>query len=233
MSRAAATSRRSAAASPRPSATTRGKPPRTRTPEPVPAAPARNRATRPGPFHWVSPLLRVVDRGGTLGRALVARRSIRKGSLVLVMGGHIMTIEQHDRLPEPLKHYPTHVSDELLIGRVSLDEPDEPGEFLNHSCDPNCGMQEQLSVVARRNIRAGEVVTIDYAMCMTSSILNLACECDEPACRGRITGDDWKKLDLQDRYKGLFVGYIERKIAERGNGRRTSRRVGRPVRRDR
>jgi hypothetical protein len=210
----------------------RGKPPRTATPTRVLAKPGR--AARPTrPFHWVSPLLRVVDRGGNMGRSLVAAKAIRKGTLVLMMGGHIMSIAQHERLPEPLKCYPTHVSDALLIGRVSLDEPDEPGEFLNHSCDPNCGMQDQLSVVARRHIRAGEVVTIDYAMCMTSPILDLACECGEPGCRGRITGDDWKKRALQERYKGLFVGYIERNIAERGAGRRVSRPVSRRVRRAR
>ncbi|MBL8887549.1 MAG: SET domain-containing protein [Phycisphaerales bacterium] len=190
----------------------RGKPPRTATPARV--LPKRNRTARPTrPFHWVSPLLRVVDRGGNIGRSLVAAKAIRKGTLVLMMGGHIMTIEQHGRLPEPLRHYPTHVSDGLLIGRMSLGEPDEPGEFVNHSCDPNCGMQDQLSVVARRNIRAGDPITIDYAMCMTSAILNLACECREPGCRGRITGDDWKRRELQKRYKGSFVAYIERLIA--------------------
>jgi hypothetical protein len=211
-----------------------GRPPRTLVPAPVlassPDKPERGSTARatasgvgPRPFHWVSPDLGPVDRGETLGRALVARRPIVAGSLVLMMGGHIMTIGQHDRLPEPLRHYPTHVSDGLLIGRVSLSEPDEPGEFLNHSCDPNCGMQDQLSVVARRNIRTGEVVTIDYAMCMTSTILDLACECRAPGCRGRITGDDWKDRALQERYKGQFVGYIQRKIeaamSRRGHGR--------------
>lgn len=94
-------------------------------------------------------------------------------------------------------------------------------------------MQDQLSVVARRSIRAGEVVTIDYAMCMTSPILDLACECGEPICRGRITGDDWKKRALQERYKGLFVGYIERRIAERGTTLRVRRPVRGRIRRDR
>lgn len=137
-------------------------------------------------------------------------------------GGHVMTVARCRRLPKPLRCFPTHISDNLLIGRVPLDEPEEPGEFVNHSCDPNCGMRDQLAIVTRRRVRAGEAITIDYAMCMTSSVLDMECRCGTRLCRGRIRGGDWRRGELQRRYRGCFVAYIERKIrASRAAGRTT------------
>lgn len=164
----------------------------------------------PAPFHWICPDLQVTQ--GRLGRELTATRAIPTGTLVHMAGGHVMTVEQCLRLPEALQHFPTHISDDLLIGRMTLDEPEEPGEFVNHSCDPNCGMQDQLAIVTRRPIAPGEAITIDYAMCMTSSVLDMQCDCGAPMCRGRITGDDWRLPELQRRYRGYFVAYIRRKI---------------------
>ena len=146
------------------------------------------------PFHWLSPSLCVSE--GPLGRELIAKKAIPDGTLVHMAGGHVMTVEQCLQLPESLKRFPTHISDDLLIGRMSLDEPDEAGEFVNHSCDPNCGMQDQLAIVTRRPIQAGEAITIDYAMCMTSAVLDMDCECDSPLCRGRILGTDWQRTEL-------------------------------------
>ena len=34
------------------------------------------------------------------------------------------------------------------------------------------------------------------------------------SCRGLITGGDWKRPELQERYAGFFSSYITRKIAE-------------------
>lgn len=38
------------------------------------------------------------------------------------------------------------------------------GDFINHSCDPNVWMQDEVTSVARRDVRAGEELTMDYAM---------------------------------------------------------------------
>jgi uncharacterized protein len=48
-------------------------------------------------------------------------------------------------------------------------EPDPPGAFLNHSCDPNCELVNaddddgRIELRATRDIAAGEELTIDYA----------------------------------------------------------------------
>lgn len=133
------------------------------------ASPSSARSATPS--HWVSPLL--AARNGPIGRELVARRRVPAGTLVHMAGGHVMTVAQCRRLPRPLRCFPTHISDNLLIGRCSVDEPEEPGAFVNRSWDPHCATRDRLAILPRRRLAAGEPVTIDCAMCMTSSILNL------------------------------------------------------------
>ena len=37
-------------------------------------------------------------------------------------------------------------------------------DFINHSCDPNCGFTNANTLVAIRSIGPGESITFDYAM---------------------------------------------------------------------
>jgi hypothetical protein len=72
-------------------------------------------------------------------------------------------------------------------------------------------------MVARRRIEQGEEVTYDYALSESKSpfpILECACCCGSDACRGSVTCDDWKSPEIQSRYRGHFLPYIERKIDE-------------------
>jgi hypothetical protein len=62
-----------------------------------------------------------------------------------------------------------------------------------------------------RDIDGGEELTTDYAMFDTSSG-EMTCRCGRPACRGRITGSDWRIPELQARYAGYFSSYVQRRI---------------------
>lgn len=42
--------------------------------------------------------------------------------------------------------------------------------------------------------------------------MSMKCSCQSKHCRGLIKGDDWKIPKLQERYKGHFLPYIQRKI---------------------
>jgi putative transposase len=35
------------------------------------------------------------------------------------------------------------------------------------------------------------------------------CNCGEPECRGTITGKDWKRRDLQKKYRGYISWYLQ------------------------
>lgn len=95
---------------------------------------------------------------------------------------------------------------------VSDDMP-EPGDMLNHSCNPNCGMSGSTVLVAMREIAVGEEITFDYATCDASDYDEFACLCGQLACRQVVTGADWRDPVIQVRYSVWFSAYINKRIA--------------------
>ena len=102
----------------------------------------------------------------------------------------------------------------------------EPGDSINHSCEPNCGMRNATTIVAMRDIAVGEELTFDYAMSDASDYDEFDCNCGSSMCRGRIQADDWRLETLRHRYRGFFSPYIQRKIdAEQHQALLTTRDV--------
>lgn len=90
---------------------------------------------------------------------------------------------------------------------------DWPGIYGNHSCDPNVWLTAPGELAARRSIDAGNEVTTDYATFTLASDWALTCNCGSDFCRGTVTGDDWRRPELQVRYAGHFAAPIARRIA--------------------
>jgi hypothetical protein len=149
------------------------------------------------------------------GLGIVAKRKIKKGERVIVFGGYVITKNQFDFLPKKLKHFPFQIADDLYFGLSKISELEE-ADYLNHSCDPTCGFGGEIMIVAMKNIKKGEEITIDYAMCSNSkrSITSnmKKCLCGSKYCRKIITPDDWKKKGLQKKYKGFFQPFLEKKL---------------------
>jgi uncharacterized protein len=83
------------------------------------------------------------------------------------------------------------------------------GPIVNHSCDPNCGVEVNATgacdFVARESIVAGEEITFDYAMRNYSiEYFPDGCLCGADLCRGAVTG--WK--DLSDERKADYLGSV-------------------------
>ena len=79
---------------------------------------------------------------------------------------------------------------------------------VNHSCNPNCGIQVNETgahdFVAIRYISINEELTFDYAMRNYSvDHFPKKCMCGSKKCRGEITG--WR--DLSDKKKKEYDGF--------------------------
>jgi hypothetical protein len=83
--------------------------------------------------------------------------------------------------------------------------------FSNHSCEPNLGVRGEITFVAMRDITAGEELTHDWAM-TDDDDSTTQCHCGAASCRGTITGKDWQKAELQERYRGYFSAYLAQKM---------------------
>jgi len=146
------------------------------------------------------------------GRGLFAAEAIDAGEIVVVKGGHVMITTERDKVGERLGPAEIQIGDGLFIGPVAEAERESGMMHLNHSCDPNLGIQGQIVHVAMRDIAAVEELTFDYAMNDNEEYEAMVCNCGTPRCRGVVSGKDWMKPELQRRYRGYFSFFIERKI---------------------
>src|SRR5262249_48440330 len=85
--------------------------------------------------------------------------------------------------------------------------------WSNHSCEPNIGIQGQIAFVALRDTGAGEELTHDWAT-TDDDRYQMSCRCGAAACRGVITGQDWRRPDLQDNDRGDMAWDLLRKIGQ-------------------
>lgn len=112
-------------------------------------------------FSWNTPGLEVRDT--TKGDGLFTRSKIKKGDLVVVFGGYVMTLEEERNLPKGMQDYAHQIHEDLVIG-VRNKKDIQLVDHINHSCDPNCGFDGQIFLVAMREISPDEEITFDYAM---------------------------------------------------------------------
>lgn len=75
-------------------------------------------------------------------------------------------------------------------------------------------MEGAFTIVAKRDVEAGEELTIDYALWEADEnyISSWECNCGSSRCRKRVTGNDWRLAELQERYKGHFTPLINKRI---------------------
>jgi SET domain-containing protein len=100
----------------------------------------------------------------------------------------------------------------IAAGAVVL-EQDGVGT-LNHSCDPNLGWAGDTALVARRDIAAGEELTVDYSTTVADPAFVLVCHCETYRCRQVVEGTDWQIPQLQKRYAGFWAPQVQRLIDE-------------------
>lgn len=143
------------------------------------------------------------------GCGVIAKEEIAKGEVVLVYGGIIVPKGEIMDYTNTVSELGIQVNDGFFICPTSKE--DSKIGALNHSCDPNCGFKDNITVVAMRDIKPGEELTVDYAM-MESHRFTFDCACGSHFCRKKLTPDDWKISDLQKRYKDYFSPYLQEKI---------------------
>ncbi len=150
-----------------------------------------------GPFH---------HKGGC---GVIARQPVKKGELLVLWGGRIISEAEIDPTIPQFTQRVLQIEEGLYLYDPLLNDP---CDCFNHSCDPNAGLIGQVGLVAMRDIEAGEEITFDYAMTDGSPYDEFDCACDSPNCRGRVTGQDWMRPELQKKYAGYFSPYLQRRI---------------------
>jgi SET domain-containing protein len=152
-----------------------------------------------------------------VGRGLFAAVPIGKGEIVCVKGGHLLTTSEFAKYRSVANEADLQIADDLFLAPVTEAEFEDVMMFLNHSCEPNVGIQGQIVFVAMRDITADEELTLDYATIDHDSEPMVCC-CGAKDCRRVISGQDWQRRDLQQKYGTYFAWYLLEKM--RGTARR-------------
>lgn len=119
-----------------------------------------------------------VSESSIHGRGVFATRDVRAWTPVARCG------DVRSALAEPPDWAPPAERD------VTAD-PDDPFQFLNHSCDPNSFLQSvggTSYVFTRRPVAAGEEVVVDYRLNATFEE-EVECRCGADCCTGSIRLD--------------------------------------------
>jgi uncharacterized protein len=159
---------------------------------------------------YISPKA-AVKESSIQGRGLFAKEPIEKGEIVCIKGGSIFNRRTLQEVTRTLGPAEIQIAEDFFIGPLSEQEREGSMIFSNHSCEPNIGVQGQIVFVALRDIQAGEELTHDWAT-TDDDTYEMECKCGAETCRKIITGQDWRRKDLQQKYAGYLSWYLMDKI---------------------
>src|SRR4029453_6051817 len=131
------------------------------------------------PADWFHPSL-TLRRSPIHGQGLFATESISAGEVVMIWGGVPYTESDLSAGKVPSGKWSYSMIDEGLF----LFAPrDAWSYFVNHSCDPNVWMADEVTVVARHTIQPDEEICGDYAVWESKPAYNVdPCRCGSSLC---------------------------------------------------
>lgn len=167
------------------------------------------------PKTWVDPR-QAFRSSSTEGVGSFALAPIAQGEVVEIAGGIVMTeAEFRDFVRSNRRFNAVQVAEDLHLVELPEITDQRGGGSLNHSCDSNLWMADEVTLVARRDIAAGEELTVDYALFTAQPDwrLDKPCHCGSACCRRLITGNDWQIPEVQEHYYPHFSPFLNARIA--------------------
>ncbi|MDQ1612690.1 MAG: uncharacterized protein QOG00_2621 [Pyrinomonadaceae bacterium] len=164
---------------------------------------------------YISPKA-IVRESRIHGRGLFAVGAFAKDEIVAVKGGHVFDRRTLVEIEPVIGAAEIQIGEDLFIGPLAESEREGSMIYSNHSCEPNIGVRGQIVFVAMRDIEAGEELTHDWAT-TDDDTYRMDCRCGATACRKIITGQDWRRRELQEKYGQYMSWYLLERIGEAGS----------------
>lgn len=132
-------------------------------------------------------MLTIIGGGSAYGARLITDQAYRRGEVIYHISGHRAT----DKAT-----YQT-----IQVGPNSHIEELGVLAYLNHSCQPNTIVNVvELTVVAARDITAGEELTFFYPSTEWEMDRPFICLCGAPQCVRLVAGAKYLSVDTLSRY---------------------------------
>ncbi len=143
----------------------------------------------------------VVRRTKKYGKGVFAKETIRKGEVIAVFDAPIMD-DDFEPWTEDLFNHAIQVGPKLWRDSLGI------ARYVNHSCDPNCGIKGTNRIVAMRKIEKGEQITWDYEMTEMNKVWKMKCRCGSELCRKSIGHHKNMPLNIRKKYSGYISDWI-------------------------
>lgn len=157
------------------------------------------------PHRWLSPKAEA-RKSDIHGTGVFAIKPIKKGENVGVLGGVIVPTTEIREYWKIMGHVGIQISNDFFIVPTTREELEQKGVF-NHSCEPNLGFSDSITLIAIRDIEPEEELVFDYAFNETYHD-SMECKCGSSNCRHTIKPDDWKNPELKEKYGKYYSPYL-------------------------
>lgn len=169
-------------------------------------------------YTWTSPKL-TAGKSVIHGDGVFANKKITKGEKVMEFGGELIPREKAF-LGDYRSRSIWMVTFGLYLALPKSDTHVSLDENLNHSCDANTWLEDEVTLTARRDIEVGEEITLDQGIWNFDDARYTnnreSCSCGKTNCRHALTENDWKLPDVQEQYRGHFHPMIQQMIESYG-----------------
>lgn len=128
---------------------------------------------------------------------------LKARELVWQFRGRLYAKEEVFKKRIPGLNYFLQVDEDYYIGPAESTD-----NFINHSCEPNCGLlveNRKAYIIALRDIEIGDELTYDYSTEMVEDNWEMVCGCGSLKCRGKVKDFKYLPKVLQDYYISLGV----------------------------
>ncbi|HYG33741.1 MAG TPA: SET domain-containing protein-lysine N-methyltransferase [Clostridia bacterium] len=145
-----------------------------------------------------------------VGLGVFANQDLAAGEFILKIEGPIIDFaETKRRGPRECMA--------IQIGYDRYIDTQAPGVFVNHSCDPNAGIQQDKNLVALRGIRKGQEIRYDYSTTMEEQSFTMPCLCGAPGCRRIVRDFSTLPSQVKARYisERIVMSFILQKMHRR------------------
>ena len=140
------------------------------------------------------------------GKGLFAKTDIKKNEAIFSVQGRIIK-ESKYYAGSSYKTGPRW----LTIGKNTWISPlrSNPWWFINHSCKPNAGLRGKVTVVAMKNIKKGNEITIDYSITEDDPFWQMKCECSHNNCRKAIRSVRFLPWGIFRKYEPFIPKFLQ------------------------
>src|SRR5688572_21729205 len=144
------------------------------------------------------------------GKGIFAAKDLSPGNVLMKITGTPLSFEDTIALGNKESH-----SMQIGLHEYILVQP--PFLYSNHSCDPNCGINENLELIAIRPVSKGEELTWDYSTSMLERHWTMQCHCGADRCRGIVKDFDRIPKSIQDEYlqQKIVLSFIVHTLQKR------------------